>query len=455
MRVRLLHLRGLAALLTLGWAATSVSVTASYHPGGPLDALVVTAPVVAMAASAIAGVWPPIARGDRAAAAMSWLGIAALLLLIPALVDLVVATGSESSSLLFPSPEAAYAWVLAFLATSVFAGLGVSRRVLGATAMRAPRLALGLLVAVAISAVGCGISAAAILANDRALRDVAPLASDWGPTGGYVTPPGCSAVLSAGPGARVTVDAHATADGRQTGSVTLAGMRTGRDESWHASLDGAAAASLESEPLTGAGPPGGASLSSSPTASGSIDAGEEPGGSPAAGSGAASAAPTARAVDYVRVDDRAWIRPGSEGEWQQPATGGTAAPPPPTLDQAVLEAALPDRSRLAAEDVGIDLFDGARARHCRVAIDGPTALAAFPTLRWLVGGSPLDTSAVIEDWRGTLDWWVFGDHELGVAEVTVGGFILDQPGGGIQGTLTARLTARDRGAHQQIVPPVR
>jgi hypothetical protein len=449
-RVRLIHLQGLAALLTLGWAATSIAVVASYHPGGPFDIVVATAPIVATIASAGAGLWPPIARGDRAAAAMSWLGIAALLLLVPSLIDLVVSTKRESSSILFPSPEAAYAWVLALVATSIFAGLGVARRLLGATAMRAPRLVLGLVVAVAISAVGGGISAAALLANDRALRDVAPEETDWGPAGGSVTPPGCSALLIAGSGARITVGASATADGSETGTVTLAGTRAGQDESWHADLGGIADAALRGGSVAGVGP---SRTPAEPSRSGTGDTGVGPGASPAAGSVTASPPLAAQGVDYTRVGDRAWIRSSAGAAWQR-ATTGTGAPPPPTLDQAIVQAALPDRARLAAEDVGIDLFDGARARHCRLAVDGPTALAAFPSLRWLVGRNPLDTSTVLEDWRGTLDWWVFGDHELGVAEVTVGGFLLGEvPAGGIQGTLTARLTARDRVAHRPIVPP--
>lgn len=448
--MRLIHLQGLAALLTLGWAATSIAVVASYHPGGPFDILVATAPVVATIASAVAGVWPPIARGDRAAAAMSWLGIAALLLLIPALIDVVVSTKRESSSILFPSPEAAYAWVLALVATSIFAGLGVARRMLGATAMRAPRLVLGLIVAVTISAVGGGVSAAAILANDRALRDVTPAETDWGPAGGSVTPPGCSAPLIAGSGARITVGASASADGSQTGTVTLTGTRTGQDESWHADLGGIADAAFREGSVPGVGPSG---SSAAPSSTGAGDTGFRPDASPAAGPVAASPPVAARGVDYTRVGDRAWMRSGAGAAWQQAATG-TGAPPPPTLDQAIVQAALVGRDRLAAEDVGIDLFDGARARHCRLAVDGPTALTAFPSLRWLVGQNPLDTSTVLEDWRGTLDWWVFGDHELGVAEVMVGGFLLGQvPAGGIQGTLTARLTARDRVAHQPIVPP--
>ena len=42
---------------------------------------------------------------------------------------------------------------------------------------------------------------------------------------------------------------------------------------------------------------------------------------------------------------------------------------------------------IVPEDLGIEIIEGARARHCRTFIDGPTALDAFLPLRWLLADS--------------------------------------------------------------------
>ena len=69
--------------------------------------------------------------------------------------------------------------------------------------------------------------------------------------------------------------------------------------------------------------------------------------------------------------------------------------------------ALTPGNRATAEDRGIDVIEGARARRCRVAVDGATFAAAFPQVRWLVGDADLHR------WRGQLDYWVFVDGQLG------------------------------------------
>ena len=45
--------------------------------------------------------------------------------------------------------------------------------------------------------------------------------------------------------------------------------------------------------------------------------------------------------------------------------------------------------------------------------DGPTALDTFLPLRWLAGGQLLTVTHPLTEWRGTLDWWVFTDGQLG------------------------------------------
>ena len=78
-----------------------------------------------------------------------------------------------------------------------------------------------------------------------------------------------------------------------------------------------------------------------------------------------------------------------------------------TVDRQALDVALTPDYRATAEDRGIEVIEGARARRCRIAVDGPTFAAAFPETAWLVG--PAD----LHRWRGQLDYWVFLDGELG------------------------------------------
>jgi len=98
-----------------------------------------------------------------------------------------------------------------------------------------------------------------------------------------------------------------------------------------------------------------------------------------------------------------------------------------------------------AEDLGLDLFDGATARHCRRAIDGPTALNVAPVLRW-IAGQPLDErSDALREWRGEIDWWVFGDGQLGRAAVSVSGYPGEAfPATGVSAMLEAELSATHR-----------
>jgi hypothetical protein len=117
------------------------------------------------------------------------------------------------------------------------------------------------------------------------------------------------------------------------------------------------------------------------------------------------------------------------------------------VDDTVLTQALSAGNRATAEDRGLEYVEGARARHCRVAIDGETFAASFPQVAWLVG------SASLETWRGQLDFWVFGDGEVGMVTGSVNGNAQAILPHGLQATVEIRLTATDRGNPVSITPP--
>ena len=75
-------------------------------------------------------------------------------------------------------------------------------------------------------------------------------------------------------------------------------------------------------------------------------------------------------------------------------------------------------------------------------------------LRWLAGGQLLTATHPLTEWRGTLDWWVFADGQLGQSSVIINGY----PGeawatSGIQGSMSAKLTALDRTVDHTVTPP--
>jgi hypothetical protein len=146
----------------------------------------------------------------------------------------------------------------------------------------------------------------------------------------------------------------------------------------------------------------------------------------------------------ARVGTQAWI--------QSPVEGWTAAPlaaaDDALVDSQVLAIALDPGARATAENRGVEFVEGARGRHCRVAIDGPTFVSAFPQIHWLVGGDTL------RRWRGQLDFWVFTDDELGRVSGSINGPADSFGVSGIQGTIRFELDATDRDAARSIVPPV-
>ncbi len=419
MRVRAIRLRLLAAAAALLWGAAVVAVLLAYRPGVPIAVLVAACPLAGLVASLVALVWPPLARGPRAFAAVAWLGILELLLLAPSFGGLVAALRQPGAAPLLPSPEDAYGWFLALAAASLFGGLGLSRRVLGVTTVRRIRLALATLIAIALLAVGSGVSGVAVLATALVVSPPGGTAAapPSGP-GPAAFPPTCSTLPHAAAAAAVSLLAAGRVDGRQIGSVALHGTRVGDDERWSATL---------------AGWP--------------VEAGGEP-----------------ASLAYARVGAVAWLRSGTAAWTTVPLqerivpyvpVGATPAPvvvqDRATLDSEVIRVALSGRARLAAEDVGFELVDGASTRHCRLLAGGSIALQAFRPLRWLLGQAPLADTPAIADWRGSLDWWVTPDDELAMASVSVEGLV---PGGwptGLQATLQATLTVRRLGTS----PPIR
>ena len=125
-----------------------------------------------------------------------------------------------------------------------------------------------------------------------------------------------------------------------------------------------------------------------------------------------------------------------------------------TVDGPVAVAARRPERPPVAEDVGLELIEGAKARHCRTAIDGPTALRTFVVVRWIAGGDPVAITSELVAWRGTLDWWVFADGQLGRAALVINGYPGDAwPASGLQGEVTVRMSAIDRAFSHVVQPP--
>ena len=148
----------------------------------------------------------------------------------------------------------------------------------------------------------------------------------------------------------------------------------------------------------------------------------------------------------ARIDDTAWARePG--GGW---ITVDPARVANESIDLQVLSTALTPGNRATAEDRGVEVIEGARARRCRVAVDGPTFEAAFPQIRWLVGDADLHR------WRGQLDYWVFLDGQVGQVVGDAGGDAADLGADArSSATVDVDLTATERGRDVVIYPPAR
>ena len=393
MRVRQFELRLLAVALTILWAAGAGVILVAYRPGGPVDLLVGIAASLPLLVSVASIVWPPLVRSDRGSAGVFWLGLVAGLLLLPSIAGVTGQVVEGGTQALLPSLEVVYPWALALLATSLFAGIGISRQFINEVGIGKRRIAASLAFAVvATSAIG-GVYAGVSLADEAALRDRPATHSRFGPTEANVIPPECNQALVSAATAKLELDLWADVDGRSVGTVNLNGSRSGVDVSWTAQVVR------------------GADLF----------------------------------VQYaaVRRGSAAWLlAPG--GAWTQV--------PPAELDGDMVDAsaiagALSLGNRATAENRGFEYVEGARARHCRVAVDGTTFLASFPQVVWLVGTA--DTST----WRGELNYWVFGDGEVGRIEGRINGSAQEILPHGLLATVNLRMTATDRDTPVSIATP--
>jgi hypothetical protein len=392
-RVRVFELRLIATGLTGCWAVTMAIVLLGYRPGGPVDILVGLAAGLPIAIGLVALAWPPVTHGPLAFASMVWLGLGSLLLLVPSIADVGEQLGARGAQTLLPSVEAAYPWALALLGTSLFAGFGVARHWLGETAMRRRRLVRGLAVAIALSAGAATVFTGVAMANELALRGRPTASSRFGPTEGG-DPPLCDGPLAIGETARIELRLEGEIDGRSIGTLDLAGDRNGPDFRWLAY-----AATPRELGLHGA----------------------------------------------ALIEGRSWIR--------EPFGGWRRADPievaDMTVDSQAYRAALTDAIRSAAELHGIDVIEGARARHCRLAVDGPTFRSAFPQVELLIADARMDA------WRGELDYWVFLDGKLGRLTGSVNGEAGHIREDAIQATIRVDMTATDRDEPVTIAPPTR
>lgn len=394
MRARRFELRLLGSALVGAWGLAAILVLLAYRPGGPLD-IAVGITMLGPLGIAITGVlWPPVARGRDTYPMVVALGVGSLLLLLPSIGGVLNQLSALGSQTLMPSLEAAYPWLLALAGTSLFAGFGLARRLDAGTALRPRRLRVGTAVAVAFTAVAGTAFAGAAIANELALRDRTspPAVSRFGPTDPEAELPPCDGALNAGKSARLIAHLRGQIDGGAIGSVDLSGQRVGANFRWLAYV----ATDRELGQY-----------------------------------GAAS------------FGGRAWTRTPRDN-WRPAEAESVRAQ---TLDLQAVRTALARQSRATAEDRGIEVIEGARARRCRVAVDGATFWAAFPQVRWLVGDADLGR------WRGQLDYWVFVDGQLGQLAGSVNGEAGAIRPEAVQATIEVFLTATERGRGLVIYPP--
>jgi len=392
-RVRTFELRLIALALAGCWVVAAGLVLVAYRPGGPID-IAVGAAALLPAVIALAGVrWPPVARGNRAFAAMVWLAAGSLLVLVPSIADVTGQLGGRGAQTLIPSVEAAYPWVLGLVGTCLFTGFGLARRRLGEAAMRQQRLVRGVVLATLLAA-GAGLVFSAVaMGNELALRDRTASSSRFGPTDIDPDPPRCDGPMGIGPTARLGLEILGTVDGRSMGSIELGGSRDRSDVGWLAYVATSRELGLHGVTVIG---------------------------------------------------QNAWIRdPFTSWRPATPSEVGDA-----DLDLTAFRVAFSPAARAAAGTQGVGVIEGARARQCRVLVDGPTFRAAFPQVSWLVGDADL------AHWRGQLDYWVFLDGEIGRIDGSVNGDAADIQPGALQATIRVDLTATDRGAPLTITPPV-
>jgi hypothetical protein len=385
-------MRLLAAGLTALWAAAGLLVLVAYRPGGPADLLVGVAMLLPVGIAAMALAWPPAAHGPQSFRLIGALAVGTGLILLPSLASLWRQIADRGLQTLLPSLEAGYPWALAILGTSLFAALGLARRVMGPGAPRGRRLTAALVAGLGIGLITATLVTSVAVANDLALAGRPAGSSQFGPTDPTLLPPTCDAPITAGGSARLELALSGSIDRRPIGGARVRGTRAGLDFAWTSEVASVQALGL-----------GGAAL----------------------------------------LATQGWLRePG--GSWRR--VPGTTVEGE-SLDLAVLREALDSDARAAAEELGMAYVEGARARRCRVAIDGDTFRRAFPQVRWLAGDADLHR------WRGELEYWIFADAQLGRADAWIEGEGFTLRAGAIRGRLEASLTATERGSPITIVAP--
>jgi hypothetical protein len=391
-RVRLFELRLLALTLSVLWAAGGGIVLIGYRPGGPWDVAVGVSAILPFLVSVTAIVWPPLVTSSRASAVIFWIGAVAGLLLIPSIAGVAAPVVARRSQPVLPSLEVVYPWILALLATTFFAGLGMSRRLIPEIGLGRRRLAASIAFALLTTGLIATTFAGVSLADDAALSDQPAAYSRFGPTSPRLTPPSCDGPLEPAWSASLDLSLWGDVDGDSIGSVDLAGERVGEDFSWTARV-------VRSDLFGQYG--------------------------------------------AARIGARAWTLSPGQG-WRAAAPASLDSD---QLDATALEKALASGNRATAEDRGLEYVEGARARHCRAAVDGPTFGDSFPQVVWLIRDASLAT------WRGEVDYWVFGDGEVGMIAGSVNGNAQAILPHGILATLNVRLTATNRDTAMAIAAP--
>jgi hypothetical protein len=399
-RVRQFELRLLAVGLTVLWAVGGGIVLIAYRPGGPVDLLVGVAASLPLLVSVASVVWPPLVRSNRGSAGVFWLGLLAGLLLVPSIAGVAAQVMQGGTEPLLPSFEATYSWAVALLATSLFAGLGISRQVIAEAGIGRRRLSAAVGFAVVATSLIGGTFAGVSGADNAALGNMPAPNSRFAPAvvgpdasgPALSVPANCRSSIASPVTAHLDLDLSANVDSSAVGTVSLSGNRSGSDVSWSAQV-------VRSD-LFGQ-------------------------------------------YSTVRVGSRAWTL-SPEGSWQivNPATVDAQ-----TIDLVVLTNSLRTENRATAEDWGLEYVEGARARHCRVAVDGATFAASFPQVAWLVGTASLQT------WRGELDFWVFADNEVGMVAGSVNGDAEAILPHGLLATVRVKMTATERNLPLTISPP--
>lgn len=394
MRVRTIELRILGAALAALWFIAFGLVLLGYRPGGPVDLAVGLAALGPIAVALAAVRWPPVAHGDRAFAAIAWLALGAILLLVPSLGGLITQLEGRGPQTLLPSLETAYPWLLALLATGLFAGLGIARRRLGETEIRRRRLVVGTVIGIGLAVVAGSVFGAAAIANELALGNQPARASQFGPTDPDMEPPPCDGRLEQGGTAALDLRMDIAVDDQRTGQVRLQGIRNGPDFAW---------------------------------------------------SGFAATRLTLGQHGMTRLKGQAWeLLPGRP--WTAVTLDQAGGH---DLDRELVFEALTHDDRSVGEDRGLSFIEGARARSCRIPMDGDTLRKALPMVDLLVGETDLSR------WRGELDYWVFADGQLGQADGRLTGPAGSLDPDALNALIRFRLTAVDRGLPITVLPPLR